>query len=263
MSGNGKSIKRRLENGEIIFGTFTKLASPFVIEMLGLAGFDFIIVDMEHGNYSYNEAQLAVLVANSAGMDAIIRVPNATEQNMMHALDIGAQGVQVPNLTTVAEVENALQKAKYVPLGTRGLATTTRAALYTLKTPDEHIRHVNNETLFVAMIENTEIAGHVSEICQIPGVDVLFIGTSDLSQSLGVPGRVHEESVQSAVREIVRKAHAYGKRVGIVAATEEDVKRYIDLGIQYIAYSGDSSMIVKMFEQEAKRLKEIAGYSEK
>lgn len=141
-------------------------------------------------------------------MDAIIRVPNATEQNMMHALDIGAQGVQVPNLTTVAEVENALQKAKYVPLGTRGLATTTRAALYTLKTPDEHIRHVNNETLFVAMIENTEIAGHVSEICQIPGVDVLFIGTSDLSQSLGVPGRVHEESVQSAVREIVRKARA-------------------------------------------------------
>ena len=244
-----KSLKQRLQDGEVLFGTFFKFSAPQLAEMLGCAGMDFIIVDGEHGNCSYGEMQNVVRAANSVGMSAVVRVPNALDQNILHAGDIGAQGIQVPNLHTAQEAAEAVRKMRYYPRGNRGFAMTTRAARYTFCPKEEFLRQTNDELLSVIMVENTEMAAQVPVLCEDPEIDVLFIGTGDMSQSLGVLGQPKHEKVQKIVRQIVRDARAGGKAVGIIAGDLEEAEWYIDMGIQYIAYGAEINMIAAKFRE--------------
>lgn len=246
---NKKSLKKRLQNGEIVFGTFFKFNAPQLAEMLGCAGMDFIIVDGEHGDCSYSEMQNIVRAANCVGMSAVVRVPNALDQNILHAGDMGAQGIQVPNLHTAEEAAEAARKMRYYPRGNRGYAMTTRAAKYTFCPKDEFLRETNEELLSVIMVENLELAAQVPELCKDPEIDVLFIGTGDMSQSLGMLGQPKHEKVQAVIEQIVRDAKAGGKTVGIIAGDMEEVQHYIDLGIQYIAYGADINMIAAKFRE--------------
>lgn len=113
-----------------MFGTFSKFSSPQLVEMLGYVGMDFIIVEGEHGACSYGEVENLVRAANGAGMSAVVRVPNALDQNILHAGDMGAQGIQIPNLHNAAEAAKAVRKMRYYPKGSRDFAMTTRAADY-------------------------------------------------------------------------------------------------------------------------------------
>ena len=246
---NKKTLKQRLADGEILFGTFFKFNAPQLAEMLGYAGMDFIIVDGEHGDCSYSEMANVVRAANSVGMDAIVRVPNALDQNILHAGDMGAQGIQVPNLHTVEEAAEAVRKMRYAPDGNRGFAMTTRAGQYTFCPKDEFLKYSNEELLSIIMVENTEMAAQVPELCKNPNIDVLFIGTGDMSQSLGVLGQPQHEKVQAVVEQIVRDAKAGGKYVGVIAGNLEEAQHYVNLGIQYIAYGAEINMIASKFHE--------------
>lgn len=246
---NKKTLKRRLADGEILFGTFFKFNAPQLAEMLGYAGMDFIIVDGEHGDCSYSEMANVVRAANSVGMDAIVRVPNALDQNILHAGDMGAQGIQVPNLHTVEEAAEAVRKMRYAPDGNRGFAMTTRAGQYTFCPKDEFLKYSNEELLSIIMVENTEMAAQVPELCKNPNIDVLFIGTGDMSQSVGVLGQPQHERVQAVVEQIVRDAKAGGKYVGVIAGNLEEAQHYVNLGIQYIAYGAEINMIASKFHE--------------
>ncbi len=254
MFGYKKSLKQRLTDGETVFGTFFKFNAPQLAEMLGYAGFDFIIVDGEHGDCSYSEMQNIVRAADSVGMSAVVRVPNALDQNILHAGDMGAQGIQVPNLRTAEEAAAAVEKMRYYPRGSRGYAATTRAGKYTFFPKSDFIKYSNEEVLSVIMVENTQMAAQVTELCKDPGIDVLFIGTGDLSQSLGVLGQPDHEKVQAVVKQIVHDAKAGGKIVGIIAGSIEQAKRYMDMGIQYIAYGADVNMIAEKFKEASNGL---------
>lgn len=257
--GEKISIKRRLRNGEVVIGPFVKFNSPAIVEMLAYSGFDFMIIDGEHSSYSYPDMENLIRTANGAGMDTVVRVQSHFEEHVLHAADMGAQGVQIPSVTTVDEAEEAAKAMRYYPNGNRGFALTQRAAKYTFMTKDEYLKYATDDVLCVVHVENLEMAAKVEELCKIPQIDVLFIGPGDLSQAVGKPGEMHCPEVLELIGDITKTALANGKMVGIFCGTIEDIKNYSALGIQYMAFGSDLTMIASKFKAVSNDLKEVRG----
>jgi 4-hydroxy-2-oxoheptanedioate aldolase len=247
---NGKeSLKKRLDKGEVLFGTFYKFNNAHLTEMLGLAGFDFIIVDGEHSTFSYSEMQDTVRVANGVGMSAVVRVPSGLEEHILHACDLGAQGVQVPSLRDVDDVRRVVDNMRYFPVGHRGFGLTTRAARYTFCDSQEFLDYSNNELLCVIMVETAQMLEQLDELCEVPHTDVIFIGPGDLSQVVGKPGQTSCPEVLEIAKKITDTALNHGKTVGMYCAALADVERAIGWGIQYIGFSAELNMIASKFKE--------------
>lgn len=247
-----KTMKQRLLAGETLFGTFYKFNCAPVVEMLGLAGMDFIIIDAEHGSYSYRDMENMCRTANGVGMNAVIRVSDSSPGHIMQAGDMGAQGVQVPNVKTVDEARAAAESMRYAPFGSRGLGLTTRAAGYCLNgsftDSRKYVDYVNQEFLSVIMVENVPMAEQIEALCDIPQADVFFVGTGDLSQSCGVTGQTDHPAVQKHVRHIADTVNSRGKIAGIYAGNIRDVRRYAEMGFRYIGFSSDMNFIAEKLE---------------
>lgn len=237
------SVKDRLKNHETVFGTFYKLNSPIATEMLGWAGFDFIVVDCEHSPIGYESTENIIRTAENVGLSTIVRVPSASEENIFHALDSGAVGVQIPNLTSVEQFRESVSACKYFPAGTRGLSRGTRNAMFGLWNEAEkpYVQAANDKSLVVVHIENKEMAERVEEICQIPEIDVVFVGPADMSQSLGIPGKSKDPRVVEIALHVIETAERYGKAGGI-AAGKDNMDMYIQHGARYIMYSSDAAL---------------------
>ena len=194
------SLRKRLMNKEVLLGTFQKLNSPAVTEMIGQAGFDFVIIDTEHANFSCGEVENLVRAADSVGLGSIVRVKDANGVEILHALDSGAEGVQIPDLETVEQAEQALRATKYYPLGSRGMSMAQRSAMYGgWNGEQKYVPFSNENSLVVAHVENVYMADHVDELLALPQLDVVFVGPGDLSQSLGKPGQLNDPEVQAVV----------------------------------------------------------------
>ena len=176
-----KSLKARMEEGDVLFGTFYKFNSPQMTEMLGLAGFDFLLVDGEHSTYSYSEMQDTVRTANGVGMHAVIRVPSGLPEHVLHACDLGAQGVQVPGLHSPEEAAAVTDEMRFYPVGHRGFGLTTRAAKYGFCDGDAFMKWSNNDLLCVVMVETLDMVSRLDELCRNPEIDVLFVGRAACS----------------------------------------------------------------------------------
>lgn len=237
------SVKDRLKNHETIFGTFYKLNSPIATEMLGWAGFDFIVVDCEHSPIGYESTENIIRTAENVGLSTIVRVPSAAEEHIFHALDSGAVGVQIPNLTSVEQFKESVSACKYFPAGTRGLSRGTRNAMFGLWNEAEkpYVQAANDKSLVVVHIENKEMAERVEEICRIPEIDVVFVGPADMSQSLGIPGKSKDPRVVEIALHVIETAERYGKAGGI-AAGKDNMDMYIQHGARYIMYSSDAAL---------------------
>lgn len=237
------SVKDRLKNHETVFGTFYKLNSPIATEMLGWAGFDFIVVDCEHSPIGYESTENIIRTAENVGLSAIVRVPSASEEHIFHALDSGAVGVQIPNLTSVEQFRESVSACKYFPAGTRGLSRGTRNAMFGLWNEAEkpYVQAANDKSLVVVHIENKEMAERVEEICQIPEIDVVFVGPADMSQSLGIPGKSKDPRVVEIALRVIETAERCGKAGGI-AAGKDNMDMYIQHGARYIMYSSDAAL---------------------
>ena len=237
------SIKDRLKNHETVFGTFYKLNSPIATEMLGWAGFDFIVVDGEHSPIGYESMENIIRTAENVNLSTVVRVPCASEEHIFHALDSGAIGVQIPNMTTVEQFRENVKSCKYYPLGTRGLSRGTRNAMFGMwnEKAKPYVEAANEKSLVVVHIENKEMAEHIEEICQIPEIDVVFVGPADMSQSLGIPGKAKDPRVVEIALKVIETAEKYGKAAGI-AVGKDNMDMYIQHGARYIMYSSDAGL---------------------
>lgn len=234
------AVKRKLEAGETVFGSFFKVDSPAIAELYGLAGFDFLIVDAEHGCFTHGQIENLIRTCERMGMSSVIRTPDAQEANILHVLDSGASGIQVPSLKSAAEVRDVIRKAKYWPLGERGSARACRAAGYGT-VPDYETR-ANAETLVSVHVENKEMVEDIEALCAIPELDVLFIGPGDLSQSLGHPGNAGHPDVVAAIDRVIEVA-AGRKHIGTVVGSAKALETYVARGVHYIAWLSDLGMI--------------------
>ena len=234
-------VKRKLEAGEVVFGSFFKFDSPPIAELFGLVGFDFLIVDAEHGCYTHAGIENIVRTCELMGMSSIVRTPDAGETNILHVLDSGASGIQVPSLKSAADVRALIAKAKYWPLGERGSARACRAAAYGMS-GDGYEQHANRDTLISVHVENKEMVEDIEALCAIDELDVLFIGPGDLSQSLGHPGNAGHPDVVAAIDRVIEVARGR-KHIGTVVANAAQLESYVARGVTYIAWLSDLGLL--------------------
>lgn len=224
-------LKQKLSSGEVAFGAAIQIDSPWLVEICGLAGFDYVLLDGEHGFAAYQMPQL-ILAANAAGITPIVRVPNHDRGYILPALDAGAGGVHVPMVNDAEQAKALVREMKYAPLGERGFSLATRASGYGSLQRDEHVRRANEEALCIVTLETAEAIGNAAEIARIPGIDLIFIGRDDLTESLGAKDRCAPE-VREAIRQTVEQA---GGRVavGTTAFSEEDARLMLETGVRFL-----------------------------
>jgi 4-hydroxy-2-oxoheptanedioate aldolase len=235
-------LKEKLQNGEVVYGPFMKLMDPAIIEILGNTGFDFAIIDTEHGPYSIESAQNMVRAADLRGITPIIRIPENEAHLALRALDIGAGGVQIPQVSSKEAAIQAGQCAKYHPKGDRGVCCFTRAAEYGNVKPPQHFETSNAETVVIVHIEGMDGINNLDEILTVDGLDVIFLGPWDLSQSCGVPGQVDHPDVTMKMEDAVKRCRDAGKAVGTFVVTQENAKKWKNIGVQYISTWVDANI---------------------
>ena len=233
-----RDLRGRLSSGEVVVGPFMKTLDPSFVEAAGFSGFDFAILDMEHGPVGTENLANLLRAARVSSMAPIVRVPGISAESIGKALDLGAVGVQVPQVSSAAEAREALHHAKFHPAGERGVCRFVRSAGYG-SIPRARYFAESNEALLVIQLEGEKALSGLEEILQVEGIDVLFIGPYDLSQSLGVPGEVGHPKVTAAMERIVARARAAGIAVGTFVDDRAAASRWIDAGITYISYSVD------------------------
>lgn len=240
-------FKDKLEKN--VLGVFSKTTDSSIIEIFGLAEFDFIILDNEHGYTNYETLKNHVRAAELSNMIPIVRVPNGEAENISKALDIGAYGVQVPNISTKQHVERVIKAAKFFPEGKRGVCKYVRAADFSGLEKGSYFKQANN-ALILIQVEGNEGLSNIEEILEVEGIDVLFIGPYDLSQALGVPGDIMHEKVQIAINEIIEKAKLKEVKIGVFCDDIETAIMWKKAGVNYISCSVDYGIIM----DESKKL---------
>lgn len=249
------SIKRKLNAGEVVLGSFVKLDAPPIVELYGLSGFDFAIIDAEHGCFTHSSIENMIRGCERVGMSSMIRTQDAEEPTILHALDSGASGIQVPSLKSAAEVEAVIRRAKYWPIGERGSARACRAAAYGMSGPGYQER-ANSETLVCVHVENKEMVGEVEALCELEHLDVLFIGPGDLSESLGHPGNAGHPDVVAAIDRVIEVA-AGRKHLGTVVSNARQAEAYVARGVKYLAWLSDLGLFRGALKTASENFKAI------
>ena len=252
---NKVSIKKRIKKGEVVVGPFCIVPSGTMIDTLGYSGMDFCILDTEHGPLDMQTITDLILVAKGTGVDPIVRVGENNERLILRALDVGAAGVQVPQINVKQDALNVVNAAKYDPMGHRGLSIFTKAGDYFLNKGENHTDSQNDETMVIVHIEGQKGLNNLDEIMEVDGIDVLFLGPYDISQSLGIPGQVRDKKVADAMKNAAEKARNAGRAVGSFAKDVEMGLWLKDLGVQYISINTDSTIYMQGCEAIAKALK--------
>ena len=248
ITGEGSMLFReRLKTGKALLGPFISLCHPALLEITGLAGYDFAIIDTEHGEISTDRALDMIRAAQLSGVSPIIRVYDNHPELIGKALDMGAEGVQIPMVCDKAGAVAAVSAAKFSPTGSRGCSRFVRAGRYSAMPKDEFFGASNDRTAVLVQVEGKEGLGNLEEILTVPGIDVLFIGPYDLSASLGVPGQVEHPLLLEAMDKTLAQAKKAGVALGFFVDDIPTAIKWKKRGIRYISFSADVSMIYDAF----------------
>lgn len=234
-------FRKKIQDGSAVYGPFMKTEDPMFVEIAGFSGFDFAILDMEHGPVSLQQQQNNIRAAVSSGLLPIIRVKDTSENTIGSALDIGACGIQVPHIDNAEQARQVVSFSKFYPMGMRGVCRFVRAAEYSNMDRDRFFREANN-SLIILQLEGKEAIRNLDEIMSVDGIDILFIGPYDLSQSLGVPGQVDHPIVEEKVKDITTRAKKAGKIVGTFVDNFTNASKWKKAGIQYVSYNTDAGI---------------------
>jgi len=239
-------LKRKLAEGRVVLGTFITLNCPDLVEIAGLAGFDYCIIDTEHGPGNPESIQHMIRAAELRGMVPIVRVTDTAATTILRTLDVGAAGIQVPQVNSPETAENVVRSAKYFPKGDRGACLTRSSRYGFVPGVAEYFEEANRETLVILHCENRQGLECLDGIAAVDGVDVVFVGPYDLSQSFGIPGQIYHPVMVDAVARALAAAKRAGKPAGIFVGSVEEAKARIEQGFSYIAYSTDSLVFAEV-----------------
>lgn len=237
------SLRARSRAGETLVGAFLTWPVPGLVELAAIAGFDFVVIDCEHGFFSIESVATIVAAADGAAIAAIVRAPAADSNEVGRYLDAGASGTLLPRVEGAASVRAAIGALKFAPRGGRGLGGV-RANRYATAPLAEFVRRANEETLVAVQIERQGALTDLSAIADEPDVDVLFVGPNDLSQALGAPGDTSSETYRAALGRVASEAARAGKAAGIMVGRREDVPSLVALGYRFFTTS-DRALVLE------------------
>jgi 4-hydroxy-2-oxoheptanedioate aldolase len=227
-------MKEKLLSGRPALGVSVMFPSPQIVEMVGRLGFDWVLLDCEHGSLSPENVELMAMAAEASGITPIARPTVNSPEAILRVMDRGVLGVQVPHVNTASDAQYAVEAVKFHPLGSRGLAAGTRPAGYGLGlAAADYIQQANRETLVCVQLEEAEALHNLDEILRVEGVDVFFLGPSDLSQSMGYPGRSDAPEVQAAMDKAFAAIVAAGKVPGSTGNIQA-IHRHLQRGVRYL-----------------------------
>lgn len=226
-----------------MLGIFSKTTDSSFIEAIGIAGYDFVIIDQEHGPSNRERLYDHVRAANSGNIKPIIRVAENNHNLIGAALDANAFGVQVPNISTLNDAEKAINAARFFPMGNRGVCRFVSAASYGEMDKSQYFKDANSK-LLILQVEGKEGISNLPEILKLNGFDVLFIGPYDLSQSFGYPGQITHPKVKDEILKIKDLAKGPGILLGSFADTPETYSFLVENNFDYIAYSVDVQLFI-------------------
>ena len=252
-----KNLKKRIQQGETVNGCWLNLGSSLTAEIVGLAGFDWVLIDLEHGAGSEKDILFQLQALESTPTATIVRVESADHARISRALDMGADGVMCPKIKTVEDAKAVIKGMYYPPFGNRGVAKMVRATGFGINF-DQYYSESKENILGVIQIETVESLNHLDEIAALDGVDVLFIGPADLSMELGIFGQFNNPIFLEAVTNIVAAADKAGKATGILFFNPDDYKKYHDMGIRFIACGADATFVADGARAMAKKLREAS-----
>ncbi|MCC7008511.1 MAG: hypothetical protein IT184_06815 [Acidobacteria bacterium] len=235
-------FRARVLAGEWTCGTFLNLASPLVVEIAGLVGFDFLLIDHEHGPGGEDTLLHQLQAASATPAVPIVRIAANDAARVKRVLDAGACGVMVPYVSTPDEAARAVAAMRYPPRGVRGVAKFHRGSAFGAAF-GEYFAHAHERLLAVLQIETPAAVDHVDAIAAVDGADVLFVGPTDLSYTLGLPDQYDHPRFVEALRRVSASARAHGKAAGILVHDPALVPRCRDWGYSFVALGSDGGAL--------------------
>ena len=246
------NFKEKIRSKTLLFGTIVTLPSPEVVEILCGTEFDWLFIDLEHSAMAPGDAQI-LLQAAANRKPCLARVSASTELDIRKALDSGAQGVILPQVNSLLQLEELVSWTKFSPLGRRSLGLS-RASGYGHQLA-EYLTRANDETVVVAQIEHIDAVNSIDEILTVPNLDAIFIGPYDLSASMGLPGDVANPIVQHAIDRVIAAGNRFSMTLGIFCANAATANTMIDRGFTLLALASDALMLGRGIGEEFKLLK--------
>jgi len=237
-------VKEKITDGIPVFGTWNTLASPLASEVMAHAGFDFLIIDLEHGPFVLSEIHKYVNACESYSCSPLVRVPGKHDWMIQQALDQGAHGVILPGIETSQDVRDFVEAVKFKPQGHRGFTPHTKAGGFTNINTETYPQEANDLTLVGVIIESVVALNNLDSILEVEGLDIVYFGAYDLSLELNSPGDVFGEELIEMISSGVNKTIKAGKCAGgFVPQSVEKVISIMDLGIRFITYNVDSAIL--------------------
>ncbi len=230
------------KNAAFSMGPFLKCPYPEMVEACGLSGFDFAIADMEHTPISQREIYPLLLAAKARNIELVVRIPENLPMYFKWCLDLGVNFIQVPHIQSKADAEKAVASSRFAPSGERGLCRFVRAADYSATPVDNYLGNASSR--LILQIEGKSGAQAIDEILSVEGIDTIFIGPYDLSQSLGLPGQVWHPEVTSTMTKIIEKCNQANVRVGTFADSQEGISHWVSKGAKMIQFASDLNLFM-------------------
>jgi 2-keto-3-deoxy-L-rhamnonate aldolase RhmA len=235
-------FRRRVLGGETLFGLFLDLSSPASAELCGRAGYDWLLIDLEHGAGTEADLPSMLMAVESTGAAAMVRTQSGERIRIGRALDQGATGIMIPRMQSADEVRETVTYLRYPPIGMRGVALRTRGAgLGTVAHAD--VGQIDDRIVGIVQIESVGALREADAIAATDGVDVLFVGPADLTHSLGVPGQFDHKTYLEALDTVIEACRAHGKSPGILVYDPAVARRLIELGFRFIGIGADGALV--------------------
>lgn len=253
-----KSIRDRVLSGELLTGTFLNIGSSITVEIAGDSGFDWILIDLEHGPSGQHDLLHLLQAAGTTPAAPIVRIPSNDTVLFKKTLDLGASGIMVPWVLNTTEAEEAVAAMRYPPNGIRGVAKSPRAVGFG-RSFDDYFARSAERLLTVIQIERKDAVECAGQIAAIDGVDVLFVGPMDLSVSLGNPGQFDHPLQVAAYKKVIESTRRAGKAAGILLAEAEQIESAIALGFTFVAIGSDGALVVKGMQNFAEAFVKFKG----
>ena len=247
------SFKRALAAGKAQIGLWSSLSSNYSVEVVAGAGFDWLLLDMEHSPNDLENLLAQLQAAAPYPTHPVVRVPWNDMVMMKRILDVGAQSLLVPYVSTAEEARSAVSFTRYPPQGARGVAGTTRATRFgRIK---DYARRAHEEICVLVQVETQKALDSIEAICAVEGVDGVFVGPADLHASLGHPGEIANPEVKPRIDEAIRRIRKSGKAPGILTPSEPDARHWLECGALFVAVGADVGILARGAEALAQKFK--------
>lgn len=253
-----KNLKKRIRNGETLIGCWLNLGSSITAELVGKAGFDWVLIDLEHGTGTEKDVLYQLQALEHTPAAAMVRVESYERQRFHRILDLGAEGIMCPRINNVQEAQRAAKAMRYPPEGIRGVARIVRATNYGVESQD-YLASSKDTLVGIVQVESEQVLHCLDDIAAIDGIDVLFVGPSDLSMALGIFGQLDHPRFIDALKATSSAAKKAGKATGILMQGPEELKKYHDLGFRFIACGADAAFVVSGARKMAGDLRAALG----